>query len=112
MLMSDGIMQETTRSAARSNPSSGGSVTAGTSAANSTKRAKKIRSCTRRNDLRFRRPENLRRVEKTGLSTPYSFRSEEHTSELQSLMRISYADFCLNKKNSQNVYTTNIRINL
>src|SRR3546814_9278672 len=26
-------------------------------------------------------------------------RSEEHTSELQSLMRISYADFCLNKKN-------------
>src|SRR3546814_8004792 len=25
-------------------------------------------------------------------------RSEEHTSELQSLMRISYADFCLNKK--------------
>src|SRR3546814_7375823 len=26
-------------------------------------------------------------------------RSEEHTSELQSLMRISYAVFCLNKKN-------------
>src|SRR3546814_5043090 len=26
-------------------------------------------------------------------------RSEEHTSELQSLMRISYADSCLNKKN-------------
>src|SRR3546814_1441654 len=25
-------------------------------------------------------------------------RSEEHTSELQSLMRISYADFCLKKK--------------
>src|SRR3546814_2673844 len=25
-------------------------------------------------------------------------RSEEHKSELQSLMRISYADFCLNKK--------------
>src|SRR3546814_2112322 len=25
-------------------------------------------------------------------------RSEEHTSELQSLMRTSYADFCLNKK--------------
>src|SRR3546814_3203932 len=25
-------------------------------------------------------------------------RSEEHTSELQSLMRISYADFCLQKK--------------
>src|SRR3546814_6432184 len=27
-----------------------------------------------------------------------AFRSEEHTSELQSLMRISYAVFCLNKK--------------
>src|SRR3546814_9979302 len=27
------------------------------------------------------------------------FRSEEHTSELQSLMRISYAVFCLTKKN-------------
>src|SRR3546814_14168636 len=33
-------------------------------------------------------------------------RSEEHTSELQSLMRISYAVFCLKKKNttSYNVY--------
>src|SRR3546814_1822178 len=29
----------------------------------------------------------------------YTFRSEEHTSELQSLMRISYAVFCLKKKN-------------
>src|SRR3546814_1139425 len=29
-------------------------------------------------------------------------RSEEHTSELQSLMRISYAVFCLKKKNSNN----------
>src|SRR3546814_1044190 len=28
----------------------------------------------------------------------YSIRSEEHTSELQSLMRISYAVFCLKKK--------------
>src|SRR3546814_2009776 len=27
-----------------------------------------------------------------------ALRSEEHTSELQSLMRISYADFCLKKK--------------
>src|SRR3546814_7787096 len=34
---------------------------------------------------------------------PYpSYRSEEHTSELQSLMRISYAVFCLKKKK----YTT------
>src|SRR3546814_1736708 len=33
-------------------------------------------------------------------------RSEEHTSELQSLMRISYADFCLNKKNTYTRPTT------
>src|SRR3546814_2513580 len=33
-----------------------------------------------------------------------SGRSEEHTSELQSLMRISYAVFCLKKKN--NIKTT------
>src|SRR3546814_3893939 len=30
--------------------------------------------------------------------TPHEPRSEEHTSELQSLMRISYAVFCLKKK--------------
>src|SRR3546814_10421426 len=35
-------------------------------------------------------------------------RSEEHTSELQSLMRISYAVFCLNKKNNtqNNIHKT------
>src|SRR3546814_1542521 len=31
----------------------------------------------------------------------YALRSEEHTSELQSLMRISYAVFCLKKKKTQ-----------
>src|SRR3546814_2036668 len=35
----------------------------------------------------------------TGHAHRSSSRSEEHTSELQSLMRISYAVFCLNKKN-------------
>src|SRR3546814_6763615 len=40
---------------------------------------------------------------------PRGFRSEEHTSELQSLMRISYAVFCLNKKNENlNKDTTQI----
>src|SRR3546814_7982661 len=35
------------------------------------------------------------------------WRSEEHTSELQSLMRISYAVFCLKKKqNTKKVHTT------
>src|SRR3546814_6391054 len=33
------------------------------------------------------------------------FRSEEHTSELQSLMRISYAVFCLKKKKPTHQYT-------
>src|SRR3546814_8501702 len=32
------------------------------------------------------------------MSAPDANRSEEHTSELQSLMRISYAVFCLKKK--------------
>src|SRR3546814_1834783 len=36
-----------------------------------------------------------------------SHRSEEHTSELQSLMRISYAVFCLKKKTTQQSNTTN-----
>src|SRR3546814_2048098 len=36
-------------------------------------------------------------------------RSEEHTSELQSLMRISYAVFCLKKKKK---YTTNTTIHI
>src|SRR3546814_5212256 len=37
-------------------------------------------------------------------------RSEEHTSELQSLMRISYAVFCLKKKNTttQHTYTRHL----
>src|SRR3546814_10773697 len=35
-----------------------------------------------------------------------SSRSEEHTSELQSLMRISYAVFCLNKKKNTTKETT------
>src|SRR3546814_7411804 len=34
----------------------------------------------------------------------FGIRSEEHTSELQSLMRISYAVFCLKKKNKNNQY--------
>src|SRR3546814_1025570 len=40
---------------------------------------------------------------------PVAERSEEHTSELQSLMRISYAVFCLKKKNihTTTTHTTN-----
>src|SRR3546814_4528391 len=39
------------------------------------------------------------------LATPEN-RSEEHTSELQSLMRISYAVLCLKKKNTKRKMTT------
>src|SRR3546814_4456522 len=49
--------------------------------------------------------EELRKLEKenpkvkfTELFSDIEYRSEEHTSELQSLMRISYAVFCLKKK--------------
>src|SRR3546814_6587932 len=38
--------------------------------------------------------------------TAQAYRSEEHTSELQSLMRISYAVFCLKKNNKQKKYKT------
>src|SRR3546814_7584094 len=37
-------------------------------------------------------------------------RSEEHTSELQSLMRISYAVFCLKKKNHNTTTTSRMSI--
>src|SRR3546814_1604628 len=37
-------------------------------------------------------------------------RSEEHTSELQSLMRNSYAVFCLNKQNAKNKNHANLKL--
>src|SRR3546814_6533983 len=40
-----------------------------------------------------------------GTVTAAKIRSEEHTSELQSLMRNSYAVFCLKKKNNQHTHT-------
>src|SRR3546814_5802636 len=40
---------------------------------------------------------------------PAQARSEEHTSELQSLMRISYAVFCLKKKKTRHLTKTLIR---
>src|SRR3546814_1081826 len=41
-----------------------------------------------------------------GLPVGAAVRSEEHTSELQSLMRISYAVFCLKKKKNIHQYDT------
>src|SRR3546814_2435515 len=52
---------------------------------------------------------DLLRVNEMGhaeLAPPFfSVRSEEHTSELQSLMRITYAVFCLKKKNKNQTNT-------
>src|SRR3546814_4393812 len=42
-----------------------------------------------------------RRRDRTSPGGPCTCRSEGHTSELQSLMRISYAVFCLKKKNEE-----------
>src|SRR3546814_10916170 len=40
------------------------------------------------------------------------FRSEEHTSELQSLMRISYAVFCLKKKKTKALCMSELRFTI
>src|SRR3546814_3019015 len=45
--------------------------------------------------------EDERRPERQLRTRGHHLRSEEHTSELQSLMRISYAVFCLKKKHKQ-----------
>src|SRR3546814_7332678 len=54
-------------------------------------------------DLETRRLEGSGGV--SGAVPAGTFRSEEHTSELQSLMRISYAVFCLKKKKQQKKHT-------
>src|SRR3546814_8941203 len=43
-------------------------------------------------------------------SNPVDDRSEEHTSELQSLMRISYAVFCLKKKKTRHENTIRVKV--
>src|SRR3546814_1624003 len=49
----------------------------------------------------------LRVADRKDVGIDRALRSEEHTSELQSLMRISYAVFCLkNKTTSTNIKTT------
>src|SRR3546814_10809540 len=49
----------------------------------------------------------LHRVGQAERLPGWSRRSEEHTSELQSLMRISYAVFCLKKKKNKNKHSNN-----
>ena len=45
----------------------------------------------------------------TGTPEPGGLRSEEHTSELQSQFRISYAVFCLKKKKKNYMFAMNIQ---
>src|SRR3546814_4804126 len=56
---------------------------------------------TRKQLLMKQAVEPFRAIEISALAR--RLRSEEHTSELQSLMRISYAVFCLNKKIQQHI---------
>src|SRR3546814_7962895 len=46
------------------------------------------------------------RPHRGGPPQPHARRSEEHTSELQSLMRISYAVFCLKNKKTTHTHTS------
>src|SRR3546814_8703596 len=56
--------------------------------------------------------ERQQRIELTGgRVSPRSSRSEEHTSELQSLMRISYAVFCLKKTKKNQTQSTSHSVN-
>src|SRR3546814_8473039 len=59
-------------------------------------------------DVAADHPDVVRRLEQQWL---IEARSEEHTSELQSLMRISYAVFCLTKKNQNNTDQKLITLN-
>src|SRR3546814_10725120 len=71
------------------------SLPQGTAIAVTERTARKVEAALRRE------PEAHHVSTYVGAGAPRFFiRSEEHTSELQSLMRISYAVFCLKKKNT------------
>src|SRR3546814_5914129 len=53
--------------------------------------------------LRYNAPMNVNGTPYRSIWVADDGRSEEHTSELQSLMRISYAVFCLKKKNNYDI---------
>src|SRR3546814_3851511 len=70
----------------------------------------------RRGDGAFRNPDGSRRDGVGGFASGHQSsasvsRSEEHTSELQSLMRISYAVFCLKKTKYTHTFYQNTHIN-
>src|SRR3546814_3128682 len=63
----------------------------------------KVTSATKSNGIIHTMPFWDERFEAIAAEYPDLKRSEEHTSELQSLMRISYAVFCLKKKTTNNI---------
>src|SRR3546814_10473390 len=71
-------------------------------------------STTLRSSSRDERSESSNTVscaDSSNDTSPWKNRSEEHTSELQSLMRISYAVFCLKKKkHKKKQYHNNYKI--
>src|SRR3546814_8960796 len=52
------------------------------------------------------RPKSIKQLDELFYALDRGERSEEHESELQSLMRISYAVFCMKKKHSEQPETT------
>src|SRR3546814_2423832 len=68
--------------------------------------AGRSRPLARRTRLLYRKPPCRERQGEA----PARLRSEEHTSELQSLMRISSAVFCLKKKNHSTQHNNNLVI--
>src|SRR3546814_6599329 len=71
---------------------------------NSARRPGFHRDAPRKSHARF--PGAARRSGRWTSKAPRQTRSEEHTSELQSLMRISYAVFCLKKKKQHKQHET------
>src|SRR3546814_3404706 len=61
---------------------------------------KSVRTCSSRSDAIHSASVGARPIFTLPPTCAWRNRSEEHTSELQSLMRISYAVFCLKKKKS------------
>src|SRR3546814_6651059 len=63
------------------------------------RRAEQQHTCHVQRDIAIADHHGTFAIEIKPVPSVIRMRSEEHTSELQSLMRISYADFCLKKKN-------------
>src|SRR3546814_1423317 len=98
----DTLFPYTTLFRSHRQPASGSGNRGGTGA-----RLRRLSDAALRPEARSRLPA-LRRWHQRAIGTTGASRSEEHTSELQSLMRISYAVFCLKKKNKSKHIHLNI----